>query len=127
MSPPASWPGGSRPGPRGSPRPPCGTRRAGASRTLRRLSRAVSRRRGPDRRTGLRPSNRWRRADAARNRVHHRVAALRRDAIHKLTTSLAREYGTIVVEALNDRPGPATPRSIWLALSSTSPGVARRR
>ncbi|MGW0633407.1 RNA-guided endonuclease TnpB family protein [Streptomyces sp. NPDC002758] len=38
---------------------------------------------------------------AARNRVHYRTANLRRDALHKLTTSLAREYGTIVVEDLN--------------------------
>jgi putative transposase len=72
-----------------------------ARRKLRRLSRTASRRQGPDRRTGQRPSNRWRRADAARNRVHHRTAHLRRDAIHKLTTSLAREYGTVVVEDLN--------------------------
>jgi putative transposase len=33
--------------------------------------------------------------------VHHRVGNLRRDAIHKLTTGLAREYGTVVVEDLN--------------------------
>ncbi|KAF5990663.1 hypothetical protein BOG92_000385 [Streptomyces sp. WAC00263] len=33
--------------------------------------------------------------------MHYRTANLRRDAIHKLTTSLAREYGTIVVEDLN--------------------------
>jgi transposase len=49
-----------------------------ARRELARLSRAVSRRQGPDRRTGQRPSNRWRRANAARNRVHHRVTNLRR-------------------------------------------------
>ena len=38
---------------------------SGALRKLRRLSRAVSRRRGPDRRTGREPSNRWRRANAS--------------------------------------------------------------
>ena len=38
---------------------------SGALRKLRRLSRAVSRRRGLDRRTGREPSNRWRRADAS--------------------------------------------------------------
>ncbi|WP_221179335.1 IS607 family element RNA-guided endonuclease TnpB [Streptomyces botrytidirepellens] len=74
---------------------------AGARRKLRRLSRTVSRRQGPDRRTGQQPSNRWKRANAQRNRVHHRVTALRRDGIHKLTTSLTREYGTVVVEDLN--------------------------
>ncbi|MEO3856216.1 IS607 family element RNA-guided endonuclease TnpB [Acrocarpospora sp. B8E8] len=74
---------------------------AAASRKLRRLSRAASRKQGPDRRTGQQASQRWRRANAARNRVHHRVAALRRDGIHKLTTSLARECGTVVVEDLH--------------------------
>jgi IS605 OrfB family transposase len=72
-----------------------------ARRKLARASRAVSRRQGPDRRTGQRPSNRWRKANTARNRLHHRVTNLRRDAIHKLTTGLAREYGTIVIEDLN--------------------------
>ncbi|MEU8081995.1 transposase [Catellatospora citrea] len=47
---------------------------------LRRLSRRVSRRRGPDRRTGRTPSRRWVKDDAQRNRVHHRVANLRADA-----------------------------------------------
>ncbi|MFD7063613.1 IS607 family element RNA-guided endonuclease TnpB [Streptomyces sp. NPDC059906] len=68
---------------------------------LRRTSRVVSRRRGPDRRTGQKPSKRWEKANAARNKVHHRVANLREDALHKLTTSVAAEYGTVVVEDLN--------------------------
>jgi putative transposase len=68
---------------------------------VRRLSRTVSRRRGPDRRTGQAPSNRWRRADSARNRALGRVADQRRDAIHKLTTGLASTYGTVVVEDLH--------------------------
>jgi putative transposase len=74
-----------------------------ALRKVRRLSRAASRRRGPDRRTGRRSSNRWRRADAARNNVLGRVADHRKDAIHKLTTSLASTYGTVVVEDLHVR------------------------
>ncbi|KPI17247.1 transposase IS891/IS1136/IS1341 family, partial [Actinobacteria bacterium OK006] len=68
-----------------------------ARRKLGRLSRTAARRLGPDRRTGQQPSKRWQCADAARNRVHYRTANLRRDALHKLTTSLAREYGTIGV------------------------------
>ncbi|MEV0012001.1 IS607 family element RNA-guided endonuclease TnpB [Streptomyces sp. NPDC051840] len=68
---------------------------------LRRASRIVSRRRGPDRRTGRKPSKRWEKANAQRNKVHHRVANLREDALHKLTTSVAAEYGTVVVEDLN--------------------------
>ncbi|NUR99218.1 MAG: transposase, partial [Kribbellaceae bacterium] len=38
-------------------------------RKLAKLSRRISRRRGPDRRTGRVPSNRWKRADAQRNRL----------------------------------------------------------
>ncbi|MFJ3975657.1 IS607 family element RNA-guided endonuclease TnpB [Streptomyces sp. NPDC090021] len=72
-----------------------------ARKRLRRASRTVSRRQGPDRRTGQKPSRRWEKANAARNRVHHRVANLREDALHKLTTAVAAEYGTVVVEDLN--------------------------
>ncbi|MFE2587183.1 RNA-guided endonuclease TnpB family protein, partial [Streptomyces sp. NPDC059378] len=72
-----------------------------ARKQLRRASRSVSRRRGPDRRTGQQPSRRWEKANTARNRVHHRMANLRADALHKLTTTVAAEYGTVVVEDLN--------------------------
>ncbi|MFC5954942.1 IS607 family element RNA-guided endonuclease TnpB [Streptomyces pratens] len=72
-----------------------------ARKQLRRASRIVSRRQGPDRRTGRKPSRRWEKANAQRNKVHHRVANLRADALHKLTTSVAAEYGTLVVEDLN--------------------------
>ncbi|MGW5126022.1 IS607 family element RNA-guided endonuclease TnpB [Streptomyces sp. NPDC004069] len=68
---------------------------------LRRTSRTVSRRQGPDRRTGQKPSKRWEKANAERNKIHHRVANLRADALHKLTTAVAAEYGTVVVEDLN--------------------------
>jgi len=72
-----------------------------ALRKVRRLSRAVSRRQGPDRRTRQEPSNRWRRASAARNRALGRVADQRKDGIHKLTTTLASTYGTVVIEDLH--------------------------
>ncbi|MFD9108028.1 IS607 family element RNA-guided endonuclease TnpB [Streptomyces bottropensis] len=72
-----------------------------ALKRLRRASRTVSRRRGPDRRTGQQPSRRWEKANTHRNRVHHRVTNLRADALHKLTTAVAAEYGTVVIEDLN--------------------------
>jgi len=74
---------------------------AGAARRLRRLARRVSRRVGPDRRTGREASKRWRKANVERSRAHARVANLRRDGLHKLTSSLASEYATVVVEDLN--------------------------
>ena len=72
-----------------------------ARRKLARTSRTVSRRRGPDKRTGQQASNRWLRANAKRNKVHQKVTYQRRDAIHKLTTTLAHEYSTIVIEDLH--------------------------
>jgi putative transposase len=74
-----------------------------ALRKVRRLSRTVSRRRGPDRRTRQAPSNRWRRADAARNLALGKVADQRRDAIHKMTAALTARYGTVVLEDLHIR------------------------
>ncbi|WP_344140679.1 RNA-guided endonuclease TnpB family protein, partial [Luedemannella flava] len=72
-----------------------------AQRRLRVLGRAVSRKVGPDRRRGQRPSRRWQRASTRLAGAHARVANLRRDHLHKLTTRLSREYGMIVVEDLN--------------------------
>jgi putative transposase len=68
---------------------------------IRRLSRAMSRRQGPGRRTGRRPSNRWRRASAALAEAQGRVADQRKDSLHKLTTRLAAEFGTLVIEDLH--------------------------
>ena len=72
-------------------------------RKVRRLSRTVSRRQGPDRRTRQQPSNRWRRAAAALGKAQGRVADQRRDALHKATTDLTGRFGTLVVEDLHVR------------------------
>jgi len=72
-------------------------------RKVRRLSRTVSRRRGPDRRTRQVPSNRWRRAATALGKAQGRVADQRRDALHKTTTNLTGRFGTVVVEDLHVR------------------------
>ncbi|GIE88585.1 IS607 family element RNA-guided endonuclease TnpB [Actinoplanes regularis] len=68
---------------------------------LRSLGRALARKTGPDRRAGRRPSKRWDRAAARLGRAHTRVANLRRDGLHKLTTRLAGTHATVVVEDLN--------------------------
>jgi putative transposase len=73
----------------------------GAQRRLRALGRALARKLGPDRRTGRRPSHRWQRAANRLGRAHARVANLRRDGLHKLTSRLAAEHATVVVEDLN--------------------------
>jgi putative transposase len=74
---------------------------SGALRKLRRMSRAMSRRQGPGRRTATEPSNRWRRASAALGKAQGRVADQRKDGLHKLTTRLTAEFGTVVVEDLH--------------------------
>jgi putative transposase len=74
-----------------------------AARKVRHLSRTVSRRVGPcDNATKTRrvPSNRWRRASTALAKAQGKVADQRRDGLHKLTTSLARQFGTVVIEDL---------------------------
>jgi putative transposase len=68
---------------------------------LRRLQRQAARRRGPDRRTGPQPSQRWRRTQARIATLHIAVANARRDGLHQLTTRLASTYGTIVLEDLH--------------------------
>jgi putative transposase len=86
----------------------------------------VSRRIGPDRRVGQGPSKRWQRANQQRNKVHHRIASLRRDGIHQLTTALARECGTIVVEDLNVS-GMLRNRSLARVVSDAGFGEIRRQ
>jgi putative transposase len=70
-------------------------------RRLRRAQRRVSRRRGPERRTGQVPSNRWRKARARADRIHTQVANRRRDNIHQLTSRLVRGHDVIVIEDLH--------------------------
>jgi putative transposase len=68
---------------------------------LRRAQRVCARRRGPDRRTRVGPSNRWRKARSRADKIHTRVANLRRDDTHRFTTRLVRRFGTIVIEDLH--------------------------
>lgn len=72
-----------------------------AQKRLRRASRRLSRRTGPDRRARTAPSNRWLRAKAQLAAVHHRVADLRTETNHAFTTSLTARFGTVVVEDLH--------------------------
>jgi putative transposase len=74
-----------------------------AQHRLRRLNRQLARRRGPHAADGSRrvPSQSWRRTRRQLGREHARVANVRRDSLHRLTTDLAHTYGTIVIERLN--------------------------
>lgn len=92
---------------------------------LQAVSRTLSRRRGPNQRTGQRPSARWQEARAKVTRLHARVGNLRKDGLHKLTTNLARRYGTVVVEDLNVA-GMLKNRNLARNLSDASFGEIRR-
>jgi putative transposase len=96
---------------------------------VRRLSRVVSRRQGPyDVRTRRRrePSKRWKRASARLGKAQGKVADHRRDSTHKLTTALARQYGTIVMEDLNIT-GMVRNRRLARAISDAGWGEIRRQ
>jgi putative transposase len=75
---------------------------------LRRVSRRMSRRRGPVRHdpatgqtTRRQPSQGWEESARALGRAHARVRQLRADGLHKLTSALAAQYGQVVIEDLN--------------------------
>ncbi|WP_212829555.1 IS607 family element RNA-guided endonuclease TnpB [Catellatospora sp. TT07R-123] len=99
---------------------------ANASGRLRSAARTLSRRQGPDRRTGQQPSRRWRQAKTRLARVHARVANLRTDGLHKLTTTLAATYGTVVVEDLNIA-GMMTNRSLARHIADAGWATLRRQ
>jgi putative transposase len=87
-------------------------------RKLRRLNRQLARRRLQ--------SKRRRRTWRQLARVHARAANLRRDALHKLTTSLATQHGTVVVEQLNVA-GMVRNRRLARAISDTGMALLRRQ
>jgi putative transposase len=99
---------------------------SGALRKLRHLSRTASRRQGPDRRMGQVPSNRWRHTSAALAKAHGRVTDQRNDGLHKLTSCLAAEFGTIVIEDLNVT-GMMSNRHLAQHLADASFGEFRRQ
>lgn len=68
---------------------------------LRRAQRMLSRKKGPDRRTGQKASNRYCKAQQRVRRIHRETTNRRIDLIHKTTTHLAQNYDVVVIESLN--------------------------
>jgi putative transposase len=99
-----------------------------AQRRLRRLNRQLARRHGPRSREGTRrtPSAGWTQARRRLARTHVRVAHLRRDSLHKLTTELSSSHGTIVVEHLNVA-GMLRNRRLARTISDAGFGELRRQ
>jgi putative transposase len=94
---------------------------------LRRLSRQLARRQGTRAADGRYrvPSVRWEQAHRQFARTHARIANIRRDALHKLTTTLATEYATVVVEHLNVA-GMVRNRTLARAIADSGMGELRR-
>jgi IS605 OrfB family transposase len=90
----------------------------GSLRKLRRLNRQLARRT-----PGSRQRTQTRRRLA---RVHVRAANLRRDTLHKLTTGLATQHGTVVIEHLNVA-GMLRNRRLARAISDTGMAELRRQ
>jgi putative transposase len=87
-------------------------------RKLRRMNRQLARRK-----PGSKRRNVTRRRLA---RVHVRAANLRRDALHELTTTLATQHGTVVIEQLN-MAGMVRNRHLARVLSDTGVAELRRQ
>jgi putative transposase len=102
----------------GSPPVPNPHALADSLREIRRLNRELARRE-----LGSRRRNRTKQQ---LGRVHARAANLRRDALHKLTTRLATEYGTVVVEQLN-LAGMVRNRPLARSLSDSGLAELRRQ
>ncbi len=49
----------------------------------------------------VRSSNNWKKAQVQIARLHRKIAKIRKDMLHKLTTLLAKNHGTVAIEDLN--------------------------
>jgi putative transposase len=90
----------------------------GALRRIARLHRTMSRR--------TRRSERWQQTRRQLAQAYRRAACIRADAMHKLTTRLARTYGTIVVERLHIA-GMMRNRRVARAIADAGLGALRRQ
>ena len=100
---------------------------------LRALQRRAARQQGPwdpETRTRRPPSKRWARTSRRIGRTHAHAAAVRRDVLHKATTSLAQHHQVITVETLNASgmrsAGGARKRGLNRALSDAAMAEVRR-
>ncbi|MFB9185008.1 IS607 family element RNA-guided endonuclease TnpB [Dactylosporangium sucinum] len=70
-------------------------------------------------------SNRWQRAQAMVTRLHATVAAVRADSWHHLTTRLAQQFDTVVVEDLHVA-GMVRNHKLARSLADAAPATLRR-
>ncbi|MGH3436628.1 MAG: RNA-guided endonuclease TnpB family protein [Sciscionella sp.] len=97
---------------------------------LRALQRKAARQQGPYDPTIKRkcqPSNRWRHTQAGIGKTHARAASVRRDALHKATTRLAKRHQIIIVETLNAYGSILVEADRWYPSSKTCSGCGSRK
>jgi IS605 OrfB family transposase len=99
-----------------------------AQRRLRRLNRQLARRHGPRAPDGAHrvPSVGWRQTRKRLAQSHGRVARIRRDGLHQLTTRLTTSHDTIVIEHLNVA-GMLRNRRLSRAIADAGFGELRRQ
>ncbi|MHA6801759.1 RNA-guided endonuclease InsQ/TnpB family protein (plasmid) [Bounagaea algeriensis] len=66
-----------------------------------RLQRELSRRQGPDKRTGRKASNRWRRTRAELSKLQQHIAEQRAAHLHQVTKDLCTRFAEVAIEDLN--------------------------
>jgi transposase len=96
-------------------------------RKLRRQTRQLARCQGPRDPAGGRraPSRNWHEAKTRVTKIHARIANLRQEALHQLTSELASTYETVVVERLNV-VGMVQNRRLARAIADSGMGQVRR-
>jgi transposase len=96
-------------------------------RKLRRQARQLARQQGPRTPGGARrvPSASWLQTKARLAKTHAWIANLRRNALHRLTSDLARTDGTVVVERLHVA-GMVQNRRLARAIADSGMGQVRR-
>ncbi len=93
---------------------------------LRNVERRLSRKQGPDKRTGQVASRRWLKAQKRVTKTHARTANRRADVIYKTRTYLAKNCDVIVVESLHI-PGMVKNRKLAKAIHDAAFGEFKRQ
>lgn len=97
-----------------------------ALRRVKTVSRRISRQEESRKRRKARTSRRMQKRRVALVKLHGRVAGIRRDAIHKATTAVARRFETVILEDLNVA-GMVKNHSLAGAISDAAFGEIRRQ
>ncbi len=74
-----------------------------AENRVKQASKKLRRKRGPNKKKKVKPSNRWKKARKQVSRLQRQVAAQRKDWQHKITTDIASRHDIVVTEKLETK------------------------